>query len=189
MKKFKIFNWLKVVGVFFIFVIIVSVIGTFNTPKLDAITGEIATRYIEMPSGKYAGDAILGNITGQGSFYFDTGEIYEGAWKDNEMSGKGKFTYTTGVYDGEFSNSKRNGQGTFTWQDGSTYTGAWVSDKLSGEGTLTQTQAIYKGTFTDNIFKEGTITLTKWWCKRCKDKYRTKRYIYESIHTRHRNWV
>lgn len=47
---------------------------------------------------------------------------------------KGKFTYTTGVYEGDFSNSKRNGQGTFTWQDGATYTGEWSSDKLSGNG-------------------------------------------------------
>jgi len=160
MKKFKIFRWAKVCGVFFIFMMVAVMIGTFNSPSLDSLTGEVATRYIEMPSGKYAGDAVLNTITGQGSFYFDTGEMYEGSWKDNEMSGKGKFTYTTGVYEGQFADSKRNGQGSFTWEDGSTYVGNWISDKLNGEGTLTQGQTVYKGTFADNKLKEGSITFT-----------------------------
>lgn len=159
MKNFKVLNWLKWISVFIIFMIVIYVISTFNTPILDDLTGEVATRYMEMPSGIYAGDTILNTITGQGSFYFDTGEIYKGAWKENEMNGKGKFTYTTGVYEGDFSNSKRNGQGTFTWQDGATYTGEWSSDKLSGNGSLKQGQATYQGTFVENKFKDGTITL------------------------------
>lgn len=160
MKQSKIITIGKIFVVFCIFIIVVSLISTFNTPRLDTLTGDIATRYLEMPSGKYAGDAILNNITGQGNFYFDTGEIYVGAWENNEMSGKGKFTYTTGAYDGDFSKGKRNGQGTFTWNDGSAYTGAWTSDKLNGNGTLTQAQAVYDGEFVDSSFKEGTITLT-----------------------------
>lgn len=88
MKNFKVLNWLKWISVFIIFMIVIYVISTFNTPILDDLTGEVATRYMEMPSGIYAGDTILNTITGQGSFYFDTGEIYKGAWKENEMNGK-----------------------------------------------------------------------------------------------------
>lgn len=158
MRNFKVLNWLKWIGMFIVFVTVVSVISTFNAPKLDSLTGEIATRYIEMPSGKYAGDAALGTITGKGSFYFDTGEIYEGSWKDNEMSGNGKFTYTTGVYEGDFSNSKRNGQGTFTWEDGVSYVGAWSNDLMNGAGKYTISSTIYlEGTF-DNGKLNGTYT-------------------------------
>ncbi|WP_081579617.1 hypothetical protein [Oscillibacter ruminantium] len=160
-KKSRFINILKVIGAIFIFVIVVSILGTMNTPTLDVLNADaVSTRYLELPSGQYAGDTALGDITGKGSFYFDTGEVYQGSWNSNEISGAGKLTYTTGVYEGDFSDSARSGQGTFTWPDGSTYTGSWVSDKLSGEGKLSSNTIIYSGTFEDNEFTNGNITLT-----------------------------
>jgi len=156
----KTLNALKVIGAFLIFIIVLGIISTFNKPSFDSLTGDVSTRYIEMPFGKYAGDAILNTLSGQGSFYFDTGEIYEGSWDNNNMSGKGKFTYSSGKYDGDFSASQRSGKGTFTWDDGAMYNGDWASDKLNGVGTLISGQTSYEGKFKDNQFNEGTITIT-----------------------------
>lgn len=160
-KKNRILSVLKAIGAVLIFAIVVSVLSTMNTPALDTLNADdISTRYLELPSGKYVGDTAWGNITGKGSFYFDTGEVYQGTWDFNEISGKGILTYTTGTYEGEFADSERNGQGTFTWSDGVTYAGAWVSDKLAGAGTLTSGTTVYDGIFADNKFSNGNITVT-----------------------------
>ena len=158
MKKFK--GLAKITGAVFIFVIVLGVLISVNSPDkyLAALnSNNVSTRYMELPSGKYAGDTILGTISGKGSFYFDTGESYTGTWKTNEMSGNGTFAYTTGTYNGEFTSNKRNGSGTFTWTNGSKYTGSWSNDKLNGEGILKYDGITYTGTFKDNAFESGKI--------------------------------
>lgn len=47
--------------------------------------------------------------------------IYEGGFKDDKTSGKGKGYYEGGslYYDGEYKNGKRNGKGTLYNEDGS----------------------------------------------------------------------
>lgn len=117
--------------------------------------------YLALPNGDYTGDSALGFLNGTGTFTFDTGEIYEGEWKNNAMAGTGKLTSSAGIYEGEFAKSQRSGKGTFVWTDGNKYEGQWANDKLNGEGEITTTSGLtYKGTFQDNALFNGTISGT-----------------------------
>lgn len=118
-----------------------------------------AVSYLAFPNGDYTGDSALGFLNGQGTFTFHTGEVYEGAWENNAMSGNGKLTATAGTYEGQYQNSMRSGSGTFVWNDGTKYVGQWANDKLNGEGEVTTPDGLsYKGTFRDNVLYEGKIT-------------------------------
>ena len=120
----------------------------------------VANRYLSLPNGFYLGDSVAGILSGEGTFEFDTGEIYDGSWSMHNMNGKGKLSCTAGNYDGEFKDSQRSGNGTFVWTDGTEYVGAWASDKMNGKGVLTTSDNIvYTGTFVNNIFSEGTIDI------------------------------
>lgn len=116
---------------------------------------------LALPNGDYTGEAVLGFMDGKGTFVFDTGEVYEGQWKLQQMSGEGKLTSTEGNYEGSFQKSMRSGSGTFVWNDGSKYVGQWANDMLNGEGELTTAAGFtYKGTFQDDALYEGKISGT-----------------------------
>lgn len=68
-------------------------------------------------------------MNGFGTYYFPTGEIYNGEFKDDVMHGKGKFT----------------------WPDGKVYEGDYVNGKKSGFGTLKTKDAIYSGEWFDGV--------------------------------------
>ncbi len=120
----------------------------------------VATSYLSLPNGRYSGDTVGGILSGQGTFEFDTGEIYKGSWENHNMSGKGTLTSTLGDYSGEFKDSQRSGNGVFTWSDGAEYDGAWSEDKMNGEGVLKSADGIvYTGTFINNVFSSGTVEL------------------------------
>lgn len=124
-------------------------------------TGEdgLPVSYMALPNGQYTGEATLGFLNGTGTFTFNSGEVYEGEWKNHEMSGKGKLTSTAGVYDGEYSKSLRSGTGSFVWNDGAKYVGQWENDKLNGEGEITTASGVtYKGTFQNDVFFTGHIS-------------------------------
>lgn len=115
--------------------------------------------YLALPNGDYTGESVLGFLNGTGTFTFDAGEIYEGEWKNHEMSGKGKLTSSAGIYEGEFLKSMRSGEGTFSWNDGTKYVGQWSNDMLNGEGEITTASGVsYKGTFQNNALYEGKIS-------------------------------
>lgn len=65
------------------------------------------------------------------------GDRYEGAFRDGQAFGAGKFTYANGgVYEGEFENDRANGTGTYTQaQEGIVKTGMWKDNQQHGEGT------------------------------------------------------
>ncbi len=61
----------------------------------------------------------------------------------------GKVTYANGdVYEGAFENDQRHGQGTFTGTDGYTYVGQWQNGRIEGTGRVTYPDgSVYEGTF------------------------------------------
>jgi hypothetical protein len=68
---------------------------------------------------------------------FPNGENYEGEWKNDLMSGKGKFIYSDGkTYEGMLKDSKKNGKGVFDYGNGNKYDGEWLDEEMSGQGTL-----------------------------------------------------
>ena len=87
---------------------------------------------------KYIGAWQNGSRTGQGIYRFADGGRYVGEFKYTKKDGQGTQTYANGdEHVGEWKDSKRNGQGTFTWADGSKYVGEFKDDKRNGQGTQT----------------------------------------------------
>ena len=117
---------------------------------------------METPFGIYEGDVSHGVMEGEGSMVFYTGEIYEGQWDDDQMSGTGELQYTEGTYKGDYSEGKRSGNGVFTWTDASVYSGEWADDEMSGTGKLAAADgALYEGTFSGNRLEKGSIEVTE----------------------------
>jgi len=93
---------------------------------------------INFGTAKYIGCIdVEGKALGWGVMTFDSGDIYEGNWVNNNMDGFGKLTSA----------------------DGGTYEGNWVNDMRNGVGessSKTNNQkSIAKGVFKNNIFFSG----------------------------------
>ena len=66
---------------------------------------------------------------------WESGDRYEGAWRNENMNGKGTYYYADGnVYDGQWLDGNKHGYGTHTWVDGQVYTGQWEEDTMHGKG-------------------------------------------------------
>lgn len=81
--------------------------------------------------------------------YTERGNTYTGDWDNDNMQGKGKFTYASKAeYDGDWSDNKYHGTGKYTWPDGSSYEGSWEENTLHGEGIYTDSEGHrFKGEF------------------------------------------
>ncbi len=116
---------------------------------------------VENTSGTYIGSLIGDCFSGDGDFYFLTGEIYTGNWDNSFMSGDGTIIFPdAGEYSGSLTNSERNGQGSFLFTNGDQYSGNWKNDKMSGTGTYKFSNGDkYVGSWSDNQMSgEGTYT-------------------------------
>eukprot|EP01112_Ceratiomyxa_fruticulosa_P023238 TRINITY_DN8800_c0_g1_i1.p1 TRINITY_DN8800_c0_g1~~TRINITY_DN8800_c0_g1_i1.p1 ORF type:complete len:198 (-),score=51.49 TRINITY_DN8800_c0_g1_i1:42-635(-) len=78
--------------------------------------------------------------------------VYDGEWKEDNMEGKGTFTYPSGaVYEGDWVNNKYQGNGKYTFPDGSYYEGEFVDNKMHGDGSFVDTERqVWKGKFYNN---------------------------------------
>ena len=64
-----------------------------------------------------------------------SGEIYEGEFRDDNINGKGKWSYPDGrINDGIFVKCKKSGHGWINWVNGDVYTGEWKNNKINGKG-------------------------------------------------------
>ncbi|GFT48858.1 hypothetical protein NPIL_221811 [Nephila pilipes] len=69
--------------------------------------------------------------------YYDGGGRYEGGWKKNKRSGRGRMDYKDGsTYLGFWLDDGRSGFGKMWYADDSTYEGYWQNDKRHGYGIL-----------------------------------------------------
>lgn len=116
---------------------------------------------VDFPNGQYTGNLSNGNLTGNGTFSFKTGEVYTGSWSDNDFSGDGELQFATDKYTGQFSESEFNGQGTYTWENGDSYEGQWLNGAMNGEGTYTFADGVaVSGKFSDNVLDTSYCTIT-----------------------------
>lgn len=86
--------------------------------------------------GEYRGHLENGKRHGTGRQVFDDdGEVYEGQWLDDCMSGQGVYRYVDGgMYDGEWFDDQQHGYGVSQFPDGEKYEGHWHEGKQHGVG-------------------------------------------------------
>lgn len=134
--------------------------GIYTNKSGDLYEGDFENGYkngkgIEKTQeAEYEGDFHLNKIEGKGKLnYKDTGEYYEGEFKDNNFTGMGTFKWNNGeVYEGSFLNGKFHGKGKYTYPDGQVYEGDYVNGKKEGYGKLTfPSGKIYEGPFLNGL--------------------------------------
>ena len=174
-QKYKLLSNLKfvmtiIVGIGVFFGAYKGIVYKTSTENLISDFDAASTlEKMETPFGLYEGEVSHGVMEGKGNMRFYTGEIYEGQWDDDQMSGTGELQYTEGTYKGEYSNGSRSGKGVFTWKDSAEYCGEWDNDKMEGIGKLTAADGtLYDGSFANNAFEDGAIVV--------KDKKATYSY-------------
>ncbi|MFM2267451.1 MAG: hypothetical protein RL757_892 [Bacteroidota bacterium] len=82
---------------------------------------------------------IEGNCQdGKGTFQYDDGSKYVGAFQNNKPNGKGSLSFANGNrYEGDWSNGQRQGKGIFTMSSGNVYIGDLRQNRFSGNGKMT----------------------------------------------------
>jgi hypothetical protein len=92
--------------------------------------------YIFNSGDKYSGAFINGQFNGQGKYIYKSGAYYDGTWSNHKKSGQGVYIYRQSSdklkYEGAFSNGKFNGQGVLTYKNGSEDRGLWKDDIFQG---------------------------------------------------------
>jgi hypothetical protein len=113
------------------------------------------------PDGsKYVGDYVdTGGVKvreGDGTWTFGP-ESYVGAWKSDQMHGRGKYKFASGSkYDGNFVNGAFEGIGTYTFSDGAVYKGSWKQNSMHGTGEYIDASKVkWTGEFFNGMFDTG----------------------------------
>ena len=101
----------------------------------------------------YEGYFQKDEITGTGIFKYSNGDIYEGSFLNSLKHGAGKFTYANGnSYEGNYANDVRNGKGVFKWSSGASYEGEFADDLKNGYGIMIyESGDRYEGYFKDDM--------------------------------------
>jgi hypothetical protein len=95
---------------------------------------------------------------------WQSGEIYNGTWKNGLKEGLGQDIFPNGdSYVGEFKNDTRSGNGTFIWASENKYVGSFLDNDFNGQGVLyygkNETDfERYEGSFSEDQFNgQGTL--------------------------------
>jgi hypothetical protein len=96
---------------------------------------------------------------GQGTNYYSNGDVYTGNWKDDKQDGYGSLKFHNGSnYDGDWKMHKEEGVGTFTYSNGEKYIGEWKEGKFSGQGTYYYSDGSSKSGIWENDIYKGKTT-------------------------------
>ena len=109
--------------------------------KIDElkINNTINNKELKYGNGRYVGQVV--NLKeGNGIYYYNNGERYEGDWKNDLKEGKGIYYYNDGDrYEGDYKDSKKEGKGIYYFNDGDRSMGDYSNDKPIGKHvTLTR---------------------------------------------------
>lgn len=137
--------------------------GTIKYQNDTEATLDYYNRTINYANGDvYIGEIVNGCRHGHGIMsYSATGDIYEGYFQNDEITGTGVFKYANGdIYEGSFLNSQKHGTGKFTYANGNSYIGSFANDVRSGKGEFKWASgASYNGYF-ENDLKHGYGVMT-----------------------------
>ena len=89
-------------------------------------------------SSKYEGEFINDKKNGKGKIELKTGDIYIGEFKNNTISGLGKYIWKNRMheYEGNFLNGKFHGQGIYKWGENQYFKGFYVNGIKEGKGEI-----------------------------------------------------
>uniref|UniRef100_A0A7S4PGV1 PH domain-containing protein n=1 Tax=Guillardia theta TaxID=55529 RepID=A0A7S4PGV1_GUITH len=120
--------------------------------------------YDSKPPGKFIwnnGDMYEGywfqdEMSGEGTIKYINGNMYVGEMKSNLKSGKGRMRWASGdEYEGEWKAGVMNGIGRFSYAEDGLYDGAWLNDKRHGRGTMKYVNGdVYDGMW-QNDMRQG----------------------------------
>lgn len=115
--------------------------------KKEGLGEEVSQDYI------YKGYFHNNMKNGKGKMTFiETGETYDGEFKNNEFSGFGTYKWNNNCeYTGNFANGKMNGKGKFKWSDGREYNGEYINGIREGFGNFKWSD----GLKFEGVFKKG----------------------------------
>ncbi len=97
---------------------------------------------------------VSGNCKdGFGKFVYSNG-FYEGYFKNDLRNGQGTYYFDNGeVYKGNFTNNKFDAQGTYYWVSGGKYAGAWKDHRMHGKGDFFRnTDLVDKGFWYTGVY-------------------------------------
>ena len=106
----------------------------------------------------YEGDFIDGIRSGTGIYRYKKGNKYEGGWEENRKNGIGKMIYKDiGEFHGYWENGRRHGEGVFTYVNGDVYSGWWKYGQKEGYGSYAfkETGMKMTGNWHDGNIKDG----------------------------------
>ena len=89
-------------------------------------------------SSKYEGQFVCDKKHGHGKLEFKTGDVYIGEFKNNSISGYGKYIWQNGKheYNGNFLNGKFHGEGLYKWEDNQYFKGTYNNGVKEGKGEI-----------------------------------------------------
>ena len=113
--------------------------------------------YIWENGDRYSGAFKDGERNGKGTYTDQHGNFYIGEWKDNKYHGQGIWQSADNDfrYKGEYKDGKRDGQGTFTFRDEGNgkfvgYVGEWKNDQEHGIGMYVNKEGNYDKAYYEN---------------------------------------
>lgn len=129
----------------------------------DAFSGTFVDG--KMDKGLYSysdGSIYVGDINdGYGEMFYNSGDTYEGYWKDEKRNGEGTYYWSNGkFYKGNWLNDARSGEGIMYFTDGSWLDGLWENDLPNGYGFYydANDNYLYVGEFVDGV-RTGIFTI------------------------------
>ena len=145
---------------------------SFALPKCGNTLHNCTGTYTWESGDEYDGDWKNNKMHGQGTYTWANGNKYVGESQDNNLHGQGTTTWANGdKYVGEHKDDKRNGEGTFTWANGDKYLGEYKNGNRTGEGIFSFANGkIQEGIFKDNKFMYAQKLKTNTIEKRLKAK-------------------
>ncbi|XP_049340539.1 alsin isoform X1 [Astyanax mexicanus] len=133
--------------------------GTFKNGLEDGFGDYMMPNKTFNKYDRYKGHWKEGRMHGFGTFWYATGEVYEGSFQDNQRHGHGMLSSgrlaspsSSSVFIGQWLHDKKNGYGVFDdITKGEKYMGMWMEDQRQGSGVVvTQFGLYYEGAFSNN---------------------------------------
>uniref|UniRef100_A0A8C1JWX7 Alsin Rho guanine nucleotide exchange factor ALS2 a n=1 Tax=Cyprinus carpio TaxID=7962 RepID=A0A8C1JWX7_CYPCA len=133
--------------------------GTFKNGLEDGFGDFMTPNTTLNKFERYQGHWKEGKIHGFGTFWYASGEVYEGSFRDNVCHGHGMLRSgklaspsSSSVFVGQWVQGKRTGYGVCDdFSRGEKYMGMWLDDQRHGVGVvITQFGLYYEGNFCNN---------------------------------------